>query len=277
MTRLLERRLAELRAEQKLAFVPFLVVGDPSPEGFLAYVDTLVAAGADALELGLPYSDPPADGPVIQAADQRALAANVTPASALDLIAGARARHPSVPASLLVYHNLVLQAGVGPFYARARAAGVDAVLVADVPLELSGPLVAAARAHDVAPVFLASAVTTDARARRLAEVAEGYIYAAARVGVTGAKETLDGGPLTALVDRLRQARIGLPVLAGFGLSTPAHVAAARSAGADGVIVGSALVAAAAEKLPDPAAAAAALFSLAARLAAAAHSQEENPC
>ena len=183
-------------------------------------------------------------------------------------MAAVTARH-QIPVSLLVYYNLVLQMGIDTFYARARAAGIDAVLVADVPLELSGPLVASAREHRVAPVFLASAITSEDRARQISEHAEGYIYAAARVGITGAREKMAQPALASLVERLRSAEIELPILAGFGLSTPAHLAAVADSGADGAIVGSALVRAYAEQLPDIDAAVAALVDAARPLAQAA--------
>lgn len=269
MSRLLDRRLSALREEGKLAFMPFLVVGDPHPEGFFTLADALVRSGADALELGFPYSDPPADGPVIQAADARALAAGMTTTRAFELVGALRSRH-EIPVSILVYYNLVLQHGLDAFYARAREAGIDAVLVADVPLELTAPLAEAAGRHGVAHVCLASAVTTAPRAARLAELCESYVYAAARVGVTGARAELEGPPLQGVVTRLRDAGVRLPILAGFGLSTPAHVEAVGAAGADGAIVGSAIVAAAAERFPDLDGAAAAIDALAAPLARAAH-------
>lgn len=241
MTGMLSQRLSHRGARGELAFLPFLVTGDPGPEAFLEAADVLAEAGADALELGFPYTDPSADGPVIQAADERALAAGMTTELCFDAVGRFRAKH-DVPVSLLVYYNLVLQAGLETFYAKARDAGIDAVLVADLPLELAAPAFEAARAANVAPVGLASAVTTPARAARLAEVSEGYIYAAARVGVTGAREDdVPQASLAALVERLRNAQVDLPILAGFGLSTPEHVQAVRAAGAQGAIVGSALV------------------------------------
>ena len=264
----LDRRLAHVRQEGRLAFVPFLVVGDPDAEGFLRLVEATVTAGADVLELGFPFSDPPADGPVIQAADARALRAGITTERAFELCAEVRRRH-RIPISLLVYFNLVLQAGIENFYRRARESGVDAVLVADVPLELSEPLRQAATAHHVAPVFLASAVTTATRARSLQAMSEAYIYAAARVGITGVQTQLAGSALDALVRRLRGAGIELPVLAGFGLSRPEHVRAVAAAGADGAIVGSALVRTLAEHLPDIAAACDALSMMVGQLAEAA--------
>lgn len=275
MTRLLDARLAARRSAGKLAFMPFLVVGDPSPEGFVAAAETLVDAGADALELGFPYTDPSADGPVIQAADARALAAGTTTSRAFELIAQLRARR-EIPVSLLVYYNLVLQFGLDRFYGHAREAGIDAVLVADVPFELAEPLVRSARVHDVAPVCLASAVTTEARARTLRDLGESYIYAAARVGITGAQTNVAQPALGGLVERLRAAGNELPILAGFGLSRPEHIHAVRDAGADGAIVGSALVSAMAQHLPRLQDGLQALRSEAEALGNAAH-QESSPC
>lgn len=229
---------AAARAQGAGLFIPFLVIGDPEPGTSLGLARALVASGADALELGLPFSDPPADGPVVQAADQRALAAGMTTAGALDWIAELRTT-TDVPVSLLVYLNLILQYGVEAFYARAAEVGVDAVLVADLPPEHAARVVAAARENGVDTVFLASELSTPARLGRIAEVCRGYVYALARVGVTGARAQLPSA-LGPALDRMRAA-IDLPLLVGFGISTPDHVRAARRAGADGVIVGSALV------------------------------------
>ncbi len=256
-----------LRTRGQGAFVPFLVLGDPDPETSLALVDRLVDAGADMLELGFPFSDPPADGPVIQAADQRALAAGTTPPLAFELLARIQRRH-DIPVGLLVYYNLVLQFGVEAFYARCAGTGVDGVLVADLPLEECGDAVAAARDAGVAPVFIGSALSTDARLAALAGVAQGYLYAVTRVGVTGAEEALDAR-LAHDLARFRRG-VGLPVLAGFGISTPGDVAQVITAGADGAISGSALVRRVAAHLDDPETMLQQVGELAAALADAAH-------
>lgn len=230
--------VATLRSQGRGAFVPFLVLGDPDPGLSLRLVDRLVASGADMLELGFPFSDPPADGPVIQAADQRALAAGTTPPLAFEMIEEVQRRH-SIPVGLLVYYNLVLQFGLEAFYSRCAEAGVDGVLVADLPLEESSAAVAAARSAGVAPVFIGSSLSSDDRLAGLAAVAEGYLYAVTRVGITGAEEALDAR-LADEFARYRRA-LDLPVLAGFGISTPADVVQVIAAGADGAISGSALV------------------------------------
>ena len=256
---------ARCAAEDRGAFVPFLVIGDPDFEQGLALADALVEAGADALELGLPFSDPPADGPVIQAADQRALAAGMTTPRALDWLARLRETH-DVPVSLLVYYNLVLQYGEEAFYARLGELQIDAVLVADLPPEHADSVLDAARRHGVATVFLASELSTPARLERIAGVCDGYVYALARVGVTGERAQVNTA-LEGALARMRAA-LDLPLLVGFGISSPDHVRSALAAGADGVIVGSAIVRRVAEHLDDPAAARAAVRALAADLRAA---------
>lgn len=260
-----EALAARCKAEKRGVFVPFLVVGDPDPTTSLRMARALVDAGADALELGLPFSDPPADGPVVQAADERALAAGVTTATVFEWIGELR-KTTDVPVSLLVYYNLVLQFGVEAFYARAAEVGVDAVLVADLPPEHSDAVVAAARPAGVSTVYLASELSTPERLERIARVCRGYVYALARVGVTGARS--DVVPtLEPALDRMRSA-LGLPLLVGFGISSPDNVRAALSAGADGVIVGSALVRHIEQNLGDPDAMEAALVAHARALRAA---------
>ncbi|MCO4764490.1 MAG: tryptophan synthase subunit alpha [Myxococcales bacterium] len=223
------------------ALMPFIVIGDPDLQATHAVVDALVAGGADILEFGFPFSDPPADGPVIQAADVRALNNGTTPVDCLAFIAEVRARHDH-PIALLLYYNLVLQHGQERFFRDAADAGVDAVLVADVPLEESGPLRAAAASvadRLISNVLIASELSTDARLDQVAEVAGGYLYAVSRVGITGEQQDVAAG-LQSQLDRFRR-RVPLPVLVGFGISSPDHVSAAMAAGADGVISGSAIV------------------------------------
>ena len=232
-------RYAALFARNSGVFGAFVMLGDPGIEASAAILDELAAGGADMIEVGIPFSDPIADGPVIQAAAARALAAGVRPADCFALIRGFRDRHPEVPVGILTYANLVLAGGRDAFYRATREAGADSVLVADAPLGEAAPFVAAARAWGVAPVLIAAANTPPERLRRIARLGEGYTYCVARPGVTGADEEvrLDHGEMLAV---LREAGAPPPVF-GFGISRPAHVRAALAAGAAGVISGSAIV------------------------------------
>lgn len=241
------RRCAELQARGEGMFVPFVVLGDPGPERSLRILEALIEGGADALELGLPFSDPPADGPAIQEASRRALAAGMTTVRALDLVSALRRRH-DLPISLLGYLNPLLRAGLDEFYRRAAASGVDAVLVADVPLEEAPPILERALRHGVDPVLIASERTTPERLDRIAALGRGYLYAVAHAGVTGERAHLP--PTLASALAAMRARIPLPVLAGFGFSAPPQVRAALAAGAHGVVCGSAVARRIADHLGD---------------------------
>jgi tryptophan synthase alpha chain len=232
-------RYAAMFARGEGAFGAFVMLGDPDIGTSAAILDELVAGGADMIEIGFPFSDPVADGPVIQAAAARALAAGVRPADCFALIRGFRVRHPQVPIGILTYANLVLARGRDAFYRSAREAGADSVLVADVPAMEAAPFVAAARAWGVAPVLIAAANTPPERLRGIARLGGGYTYCVARAGVTGAdaEVRLDH---RAMLDVLRRAGAPPPVF-GFGISRPDHVRAALEAGAAGAICGSAIV------------------------------------
>lgn len=265
----LERVLSEARKKGDGIFMPFLVLGDPDRATCLRLAETLIDAGADILELGFAFSDPPADGPVIQAAGQRALKAGATPASSFELLAELRAK-TEVPFTLLIYYNLILQYGADNFYRRCAEVGVDAVLVADVPIEEAGAIVSAAAAHDVAPIFIVSDRTTEKRIDQVLAVAKGYLYLVAHLGVTGAREAVDPN-LSKIVQRLAP-RTQLPLLAGFGISSPNHVRRVLASGAEGAIVGSALIAMIEKYLGDPKKMTAEVGNLARQLKAATRRQ-----
>lgn len=230
----------QLHATNEGALVPFTMVGDPSATTSLAIIDALIAGGADALELGIPFSDPGADGPVIQDAHLRATTSGVGVFPAFDLVGEIRANHPDIPIGLLVYANLPYSMGLDAFYALCKTKGVDSVLVPDVPVRESAPFTAAAKQAGIAPVYIAPPAADDATLAAVAQATEGYVYAVSRVGVTGTSHeaTTDGLPAT--VSRL-QAAAAAPVLLGFGISRPEHVRAAIAAGASGAITGSAVV------------------------------------
>lgn len=228
-----------LAKQKQGAFVPFITIGDPGPDLSFEIIKTLIDAGADALELGIPFSDPIADGPTIQNANIRALAAGVTPAICFDIIAKVRAYSPTIPIGLLLYSNLVMARGIDNFYAQAAAAGVDSVLIADVPLHESKRFRQAAIKHNIAPIYIVPPNIDDEDLRQIASYGRGYTYLLSRAGVTGA-ETVAAMPTTELIQRIRSYNPAPPLL-GFGISTPAHVRSALDSGAAGAISGSAIV------------------------------------
>jgi tryptophan synthase alpha chain len=230
-------RFARRKAEGRPAFVAFLTAGDPSLERTVRAARELDAAGADVLELGVPFSDPLADGPVIQRASERALLRGVRLAEVLETVRRIR-RSCELPLLLFSYFNPLLQHGLDRLAREAKDAGVDGVLVTDLPPEEAGSWISAARARRLDTVFLAAPTSPEERLRRVAEASRGFVYAISRTGVTGERQSLseDAQPL---VERLR-ALTDVPVALGFGLSTPEQVAEAGRA-ADGVVVGSALV------------------------------------
>ena len=230
---------SQLKARKEGAFVPFVTLGDPNPELSLKIVDTLVEAGADALELGIPFSDPLADGPTIQNATLRAFAAGVTPTQCFELLATIRQKYPQIPIGLLMYANLVFSRGIDEFYAQCAKAGVDSVLVADVPIEESAPFRQAAMRHNVAPIFICPPNADDELLRQLASHGRGYTYLLSRAGVTGA-ENRAALPLHHLIEKLTEYHAA-PPLQGFGISAPDQVSASLDAGAAGAISGSAIV------------------------------------
>ena len=229
--------IARRRAQGRTAFIPFLTAGDPSVDHTVEAAVALEAAGADVLELGVPFSDPLADGPVIQRSSERALARGVTLETVLDGVRRIRERS-ALPLLLFSYFNPLLQRGLERLASEAADAGVDGVLVTDLPPEEGEEWVRAARAAALDTVFLAAPTSPPERLSRVAEASRGFVYAISRTGVTGERRALsDEAP--PLVERLR-GLTDVPVALGFGLSTPEQVAEAVTV-ADGVVVGSALV------------------------------------
>jgi tryptophan synthase alpha chain len=232
-----ERAFAAAAEEGRHVTVPFFVVGDPDPERFLSIVDAAIEVGADALELGIPFSDPVADGPAVQSAVTRALTAGVDKSTAIDLLAEVRRRHPDIPIGLLVYANLVFTPSPETFFRRVAEAGVDSVLTADVPVQGIEPFRSAATAHGVQTVLIAPSNATEEDLAQIAALSSGYVYVVSRSGVTGT-ETAAGMPSADVLAALRAAGAP-PTLLGFGISRSEHVRSAIEAGVDGVISGSA--------------------------------------
>jgi len=224
------------RLDGEGAFGAFLMLGDPDLETSARLLDAVVEAGADMIEVGIPFSDPVADGPVIQAAAQRALAAGVRVGDCIELISALRARHSNVPIGILTYANIVV---ARPGFIRDAAdAGADSLLIADVPALEAEPFTREMEQAGIEPVLIAAANTPETTLRHIASLSKAYTYCVSRAGITG---THAGGQFDAgLIDRLKHAGAPPPVF-GFGISKPEHVRAALSAGAKGVICGSAIV------------------------------------
>ena len=228
-----------IRFASKPGLVAYLTAGDPdlatSREIALAAID----AGADVIELGVPFSDPLADGPVIQRASQRAVAGGTRLVDVLGLAAELRAARPHSGLVIFSYFNPVLRFGVEKFCEAAEHAGVDGVLIIDMIVEEADEYLVHLRKHHLAPIFLAAPTSPDERLRKIAEATDGFVYAISRTGITGAQKNLTNDA-EQLVLRLRQ-YTKLPIAVGFGVSTPEHVASLCGF-ADAAVVGSALVA-----------------------------------
>lgn len=236
MTRLTER-FATLKERGEKALIVYVTVGDPSPDRTVEIALALDRAGVDVIELGIPFSDPLADGPSIQSASFRALQKGVNVACVLEAVRAIRQRS-EIPLLLFTYYNPVLRYGVERFARDAAGAGADAGLLVDLTPEEAQEWVTAARAQSLDTVFLLAPTSTDARIEVVSRLSTGFIYCVSRTGVTGAREDLPP-EVVEMVQRVR-ARSSLPISVGFGISRPEHV---RSVGAyaDGVVVGSAMV------------------------------------
>jgi tryptophan synthase alpha chain len=232
-------RIAEtFRALKGPAFIGFTVAGDPDRETCIRVAKALIDGGTDILELGIPFSDPVADGPTIQKADERSLAAGTRIDGVFEIVSELR-KTSTVPIVFLTYYNTVYHRGVDRFYREAHAAGVDGILVADMPVEESDEVFEAAIRHDIDPIFLITQTTSDDRIRQIVARSRGYLYLVAVLGVTGVRDAVSSGAIE-LLHRVRN-HTGLPLALGFGISTPAHAKTCTAAGADGIIVGSAIV------------------------------------
>ncbi len=232
-------RLHEVLCQSRQHVSPFLMLGDPTPDVCVALCRELVAAGASMLELGLPYADPSADGPVVQAAGMRARKAGVSTDEALQTLARVRAACPDTPCNLLVYGNLVHARGYARFCADAVAAGASSLLVPDIPLEEGAMLRRICREHGLGNVLLAGPRTPNKRLAAIAAESDAFVYLAGHQGITGANANM-AECRAALVARVR-CYIDVPMCVGFGLSSPQHIQEVHGAGAEVAVVGSHLL------------------------------------
>ncbi|MEP6914333.1 MAG: tryptophan synthase subunit alpha [Acidobacteriota bacterium] len=238
----IEATFARLRGEKRGGLITYATAGDPDAETSAAILIALAQAGADLIEVGVPFSDPLADGPVIQRASERALAAGMTLRGTLEIVRKVR-ESIDTPIVLFTYANPVVQMDPAVFARTAKAAGVDGVLMLDYPVEEAGPLRGTMIEAGLDPIFLISPTTSDERIRKSGEMGRGFLYVISRLGVTGARQEF-AADTAALIARVR-AQSGLPVAIGFGISSPEQVALA-CASADAAVVGSALVSVIAE-------------------------------
>jgi len=242
-------RISELfETCRKPAFIGFTVAGDPNLETSLRAARALIDGGTDILELGIPFSDPVADGPTIQKADERSLASGSTVAGIFDMVRELR-ETTQTPIVLLTYYNTVYHRGIERFYREARNAGVDGILIADMPFEESDEVVQTALRYAVDPIFLITQTTSEERIKKIASRSQGYLYLVSVLGVTGTRERISAGAID-LLHRVRT-HTDLPLALGFGISTPSHARTCSEAGADGVIVGSAIVEIVEKNLDNP--------------------------
>jgi tryptophan synthase alpha chain len=228
------------KAKGNGALIGYIMAGDPKPELTAKIADVLIRGGVDILELGLPFSDPIADGPTIQAASVRALAAGTTPAKVLEIAKEIRQSH-DIPVVIMTYYNPVFRMGLDRFFGLAKECLVDGVIVPDLPIEEADDYKKAANKFDVDTIFLAAPSTSNERLSRIVECSSGFLYLVSHFGVTGAQSAIEDSTIQ-LVKRVLPFTSGrIPLAVGFGVSKPEHVARIVGAGADGVIVGSAFI------------------------------------
>jgi tryptophan synthase alpha chain len=234
----IQATFSRLQAQKKKALIPFITAGDPNPGMTVQIMQALVAAGSDIIELGVPFSDPMADGPTIQRSSERALKHGTSLRHVLGMVKEFRAKDAATPVVLMGYANPIEAMGLGEFAKSAQAAGVDGVLVVDYPPEEGGPLAELLKAHQIDSIFLLSPTTQDSRMEQVGRMATGYIYYVSLKGVTGAA-TLDLKDVAAKIPQIRS-HIKLPIGVGFGIRD-AETAKAIASVSDAVVIGSRLV------------------------------------
>jgi len=222
----------------KPGFVGYTVAGDPNLSDSIEIAKALIDGGCDVLELGVPFSDPVADGGVIQSADNRAIDAGITTDGVFEIVRAVR-NYSDVPIVFLVYCNIVFRRGIDRFYDEAKEAGVDGMLIVDMPPEEIEPALKASERTGIAQILLVTQTTSDERLDMIVRLASGFIYLVSSLGVTGKRAEISENAFP-LLERVK-ARTAIPVAVGFGISCPEHAAEIVRHGADGVIVGSAIV------------------------------------
>jgi len=237
-----QSRFAQLKAEKKRAFMPFTLLGWPNRDTSFKLIKQMIDSGASALELGVAFSDPIADGPVIQNAACEVLESGFKLDNAFELIKDIRALDANIPIGVLVYFNMVIARGIDNFFQRAKQVGIDGILIADLPAESADEIIPYAKQHGIDPIFLVSPLTSPDRLDTILKNASGFIYLLSRLGVTGTQERTHerDAVLKNLIENIHN-KTDVPVCAGFGISTPADAKTMFEIGADGVISGSKVI------------------------------------
>ena len=246
----IKQKFRELGNRAEGVIVAYLMGHDPDPKAFVADAESLIEGGADILEVGIPFSDPVADGPVIQAAGTRALSAGATPRKIIDTV-GELSSQYTTPFVILTYYNPILAMGIEQFMKNASDNGVNGVVVPDLPMEEGDRFRDTALKHNIDSIYLAAPNTSEKRLVGILEKSRGFVYLVSLYGVTGPRDTLSPQALETVKKVKSLAKGVIPISAGFGISQPQHVSSLLRAGADGAIVGSALVRTVAEHLDDP--------------------------
>ncbi|MBO3769349.1 MAG: tryptophan synthase subunit alpha [Thermoproteota archaeon] len=245
----ISERFQELKKQNEGALIAYVTGGDPSPKYTPKIVEALVKGGVDIVEIGIPFSDPIADGPVIQASDVRALNAGTTPNTVLNIVREVK-KTSEIPIVLLTYYNIIFRKGVGRFLEDASKSGVDGIIVADLPVEEAEEYKENAEKNGIDTIFLASPSTSSSRLEKILRMTSGFLYLISVFGVTGIREHVSQITIQTL-KRLRHYTVNrIPLAVGFGISKPEHVKSIISYGADGAIVGSAFVKLIEEKYGD---------------------------
>ena len=230
-------KFSELRRKSEGALIGYVMAGDPTPKHTPKIVDALVAGGADIIELGIPFSDPIADGPTLQRAAARALDAGTRPKKVLDLARDIGTAH-DVPIVLMTYYNIIYRAGVEAFFGASEKSGVDGIIAPDLPIEDATAYLEIAKLHGLDTIFLAAPSTSKARLEKLLSASSGFLYLVSANAVTGARQTLQRESIALIQQTASTVRGRLPLAVGFGLALPSHVKRVIDNGADAAIVGS---------------------------------------
>ena len=236
----INKTFEKLKSRNEAALIGYVTAGDPEPQDTPRIAEALIKGGVDILELGLPFSDPIADGPTIQAASVRALAARTTPQKVLDLAGKIRQAH-DVPVVIMTYYNPVFRIGLNTFFQLAKKYMIDGVIVPDLPVEEARDYKQAATASGIDTIFLAAPSTSTQRLNRIIDYTSGFLYLVSHFGVTGAKASVAESTIRLIKNFLPYTHGHVPLAVGFGVSKPEHVRCITEAKADGVIVGSAFV------------------------------------